>query len=378
MGQTAIIKTALFTPGLNGRWGLPLLFEAEPGCGKTTVLKNLGVGLPAIVLLGSIRDAADIGGVMTLVGDTAKLALPSWADEARKLGRCVVVLDELTTAAPSTQAAMLRVVNEGVVGDTELPPGVRFLAACNSVEDAAGGFDISAPMANRFGHLPWDAGDAGDWAGWLLGAHTPAPEGDAEALEAWVMSRWDAAWAQARGMVGAFIQRRPALLHKKPNANDPRASKAWSSRRTWELATRALAGSLVHGLDADDTDTLMASFVGSGPIVEFRAWARMADLPNPADVLDGTVSFTHDHRRADRTQALLLGCAALVAPTNAKDRDLRGAQFWRIVEHVIDANAGDLAVPAAGAALQANVARRTALTVLAKIQPLLDAAGIRA
>jgi len=380
MTTNAIIKTALFTPGLNGRWGLPLLMEAEPGTGKTARLKSLGLGLEAIVMVGSLRDAADIGGVMTLVDGVARLALPEWADRARKLGRCVVVMDELTTAAPSVQAAMLRVVNEGVVGDTELPPGVRFLAACNSVDDAAGGYDIAPPMANRFGHLPWDAGTAADWADWLVAYNetAEAPEADAASIEANVLARWPDAWATARATVATFIRGRgDSLLHRKPSSSSPGASKAWPSRRTWELATRALAGAAVHGLSVEDTDTLLAAFVGAGPAAELRAWLAANDLPDPAAVLDGGATFHHNPQRADRTHAVLMGAAAVMAGTPAPDKQrARALAFWRLVDTVIGQQGADLCILPAGLAIKTNVERTTALGVLNKLTPVMQAAGM--
>src|SRR5207248_8810483 len=45
--------------------------------------------------------------------------------------RGLLFLDELTTAPPAVQAAMLRVVLERVVGDVTLPPAVRVVAAAN-------------------------------------------------------------------------------------------------------------------------------------------------------------------------------------------------------------------------------------------------------
>ena len=55
------------------------------------------------------------------------------------------------------QAALLRVVLERVVGDLELPADVAVVAAANPPEQAADGWDLSAPLANRFCHLEWIA-----------------------------------------------------------------------------------------------------------------------------------------------------------------------------------------------------------------------------
>ncbi len=48
-----------------------------------------------------------------------------------------------------------------------------------------------------------------------------------------VMNAWPNAEAKAKGLVAGFLRRRPELLHKQPKADDPQASRAWPSRRTW-------------------------------------------------------------------------------------------------------------------------------------------------
>jgi hypothetical protein len=54
------------------------------------------------------------------------------------------------------QAALLRVVLERTVGDLSLPADVAVVAAANPPEQAADGWDLSAPLANRLCHLRWE------------------------------------------------------------------------------------------------------------------------------------------------------------------------------------------------------------------------------
>ena len=58
--------------------------------------------------------------------------------------------DEISTAPPAVQAALLRVVLERTVGDLRLPDAVSLVAAANTPEQAAGGWELSPPLANRF------------------------------------------------------------------------------------------------------------------------------------------------------------------------------------------------------------------------------------
>jgi MoxR-like ATPase len=69
----------------------------------------------------------------------------SWARRLTDAGHGLLFLDELTTAPPAVQAAMLRVVLERAVGDVELPASVRIVAAANPAEQAADGWELTAP-----------------------------------------------------------------------------------------------------------------------------------------------------------------------------------------------------------------------------------------
>ncbi|MFD0478250.1 AAA family ATPase [Nonomuraea thailandensis] len=136
---------------------LPVLLWGSPGTGKTSAVLALGerLGLPVEVVVGSIREPSDFAGLPVLRDGETWFAPPRWASRLASAGRGILFLDELTTAPPAVQAAMLRVVLERAVGDLALPPAVRIVAAANPPEQAADGWDLSAPLANRLVHLDW-------------------------------------------------------------------------------------------------------------------------------------------------------------------------------------------------------------------------------
>jgi MoxR-like ATPase len=137
--------------------------------------------LPCETVISSIREPSDFAGlpVVTRPADGAAghadgarvdFAPPRWATRLAGADRGVLFFDEVSTAPPAVQAALLRVVLERTVGDLTLPEGVAVVAAANPPEQAADGWDLSAPLANRFCHLGWpvDArtvadGFAGGW-----------------------------------------------------------------------------------------------------------------------------------------------------------------------------------------------------------------------
>lgn len=392
MNIKKLLHVAWFTPGLNGRWGLNLLFEGKPGVGKSQTIESAcaGSGLPCVTLIASLRDPTDFGGLPIPVvrgegkGRTlVEYAAPGWAADLAIEKRGVIFVDELSQCAPAVQSALMRMVLNGALGDFELPPTIRFISAANATADAAGGWDLAAPLANRFGHLDWEMPDAGEWTEWLVGANGRPGEdedgaGSPEAEEARVMKLWPKAFAVAKGLVAGFVRSRPELLFKMPERGDQNRSKAWPSPRTWEMACRAIAGSDVHGLDEVHGDALASAFVGAAAFGELATYRKHVDLPDPEDVLDGKVTFKHKPARLDRTMAVLTGCAAFVTSKDVKKQKERSNKLWEILGEVMD-DAADITVPAARALVRAKLMQGDAVKpVLAKIQPILAAAGVRA
>jgi len=371
-----------------------VIFEGPPGSAKTAVAEGAckAYGLHCETVIASLREPADFLGLpIPHAGRDGKAgsmrvnyAPPSWAHRLADVGRGVVFYDELNTAAPAVQAALLRTTLDGWVGDLLLPSTVRFMAAQNATAEAAGGWDLAAPLANRFGHFKWSVPDAASWADWLLGSDhalddedEPSVRFDPEAEEARVRKAFTEPFAKARGLVTAFVRAKGDILHKQPGAGDPAASRAWPSPRTWEMATRALAGGEVHDLGPVDREEMLTAFVGTGAAVELMTFITNSDLPDPADVLDGKVKYKHDGRRLDRSVAVLSGCAALVTPPTAPRRTERTAKLWEIIGEVTEESA-DIGVQAARVLVKHKLATMAeARKPLIKLQPVLAAAGIR-
>ena len=140
---------------------LPVLLWGEPGIGKTAALTQLAesLDLPLTTVIASVHEPSDFSG-LPIVGDDpatrgVPMAPPDWAVRLVDAGRGLLFLDELSTAPPAVQAALLRLVLERRVGALQLPPDVRIVAAANPPSSAADGWEMSAPLANRFVHLYW-------------------------------------------------------------------------------------------------------------------------------------------------------------------------------------------------------------------------------
>src|ERR687886_1310657 len=136
---------------------VPVLLWGGPGTGKSSAVRDLAAAMdwPCEVVIASIREPSDFAGLPVVADGTVRFAPPRWAQRLASAGQGVLFLDEISTAPPAVQAALLRVVLERVVGDLALPDGVVVVAAANPPEQSADGWDLSAPLANRFCHLDW-------------------------------------------------------------------------------------------------------------------------------------------------------------------------------------------------------------------------------
>lgn len=376
--RSKMIHAALFTPTSNG-WGLPLLFWASPGCGKSAILEALSdkVGLPLEVLSPGERGEGAFG--VTPVPSADGLVMtyppPEWVKGMKDGG--IVFLDELSTAPPALQPPILGLALSKRIGGAYLGERVRIIAAANPTEEAAGGWDLAPPLANRFGHLDWLMPDAEEWSDWLLGGiddETVEPI-DAIAEEARVMAAWDEPWAETRGLIAAFIRARPELLHKQPPMADPNSSRAWPSHRTWEMAARAYTAAAVHGMSDRDRDEFVGSFIGMGAVSELVAFAKKNDLPKPLDVLEGRVVFEHSNKRMDRTFAVMSSCSTYVTSKSVGEDPKRqkelAAKLFEIISEVAD-DAIDLVYPATKMLTDTDLYKvsPTAKKVMRKILPV--------
>lgn len=374
-----ILKTVFFTPGING-WGLPIIFEGPPGTAKSSIVEEAAAsfGLHCETVIASLREPADFLGLPVPNGGRVDYLPPGWAYAAKNSKGAVVFLDELRLAPPAVQAALLRCVLDRKAGDLDLGKHVRFIAAQNSQEHSAGGWDISPPLANRFGHLPWEAPDVGSWTQYLLtgmGSERAAPM-DAEAIEKKVMENWHKPFAMAKGIVTGFLRHKQDELHNMPKGSGSDVSKAWPSPRSWEMATRALAGCDVHGLDQVDKDELLAAFVGRTAAENFITFSQNADLPDPEEVLDGKVKFKHDKKRLDRTAAAMQSCAAFLTTPKLPKLDARTEKMYTIMCELAS-DGEDLIVPAAVAMIANKLGQTTpaAHKLFDKIHVVLKASG---
>lgn len=383
MSLAQIVKASLYTPLKHNRWGLPLLLEGQPGVGKSAILEQICAqsGLQCETLTASDRDPTDFSGLPFPNKDHTKITrlVEGWMARMFEWERGVVFIDELSTLPGVLQAVLLRGVREGVWGGREAPKGVRFISAMNPSEIASGGHKISQPLANRFGWIDFMPPTPTAWAEYMMGTGTDNVENPLNAAdeEKRVMAAWPNAYATSVGAMTSAVLRLNHLLFSKPQNGDPKASRAWASPRTMEMATRAMASGIVHNLSQADADMFMASFIGDDVASEIIAYRNKQDLPDPSEILDGKEKFVHSPKRIDRTWAVMNSCTTLLVPTNCENRTARAKVMWDMLGDIAE-DVGDIAAAPTRQLLKAGLAKgqKGAFVVLKKLSPMLEAAGI--
>ncbi|MDX3576956.1 AAA family ATPase [Streptomyces sp. FL07-04A] len=317
---------------------LPVLLWGEPGIGKTAALTQLAAALdlPLTTVIASVHEPSDFSGLPVLGDDPATqgvpMAPPDWAVRLVRAGRGLLFLDELSTAPPAVQAALLRLVLERRIGALRLPPGVRIVAAANPRSSAADGWELSPPLANRFVHLQWThdhevvvRGLGGTWPRATLPRLDPAKLPEAVDF--------------ARRAVCALLAARPTLVHRLPSG-ETRRGGAWPSPRSWEMTLHLIAFATAAGSSRDVLSLLVRGTVGDGPGLELLASLDRMDLPDPEDLLADPAGAELP-QRGDLRQATL---DAVVAAVRSRPDRPRWDAAWALLVRAVETGAPDLAV----------------------------------
>ena len=323
--------------------GVPVLTWGPPGVGKTAAVTMLadGLSLPLEVVLASIREPADFSGLPVIREDGVHMEPPAWAKRLVQAGKGMLFLDEISTAPPAVQSALLRIVLERVVGDIALPASVSVVASANPAEQCFSGWELSAPLANRFCHLVWSL-DTQNWVegmirGWsIIGLPRLAPD-------------WENTIPEKQALVAAFIRHRPHLLLQVPK-DETQAGKAWPSPRSWSMAARLLAAAQTAQEDEDAIALLISGCVGEGACLEFLAWYRDLDLPDPEEVL-ANPSGLQLPDRGDQAFAIL---TAVIASAIDRLTEERWAAAWSVLAKAVEQGKKDIAAVAAKRLAQAK------------------------
>ena len=298
---------ALQTPSPKGHWGIPALLWGAPGEGKSSFVEGLArQGFPVVTLIASIHDPTDFSGMPMHENGRMRFVPPEWSFAFDQAQQGILFLDELTTAPPSVQAALLRVILERKVGFRDLPPGVRVVAAANPPDMVSSGWELSPPLRNRFLHIRWEWEERE----YLEALREGFPRPDLPTIDPAVHGECVLHWNL---LVEAFLRRSPNLVRSSASDED----RAFASPRTWEFAIHLMASCDLLGKAPKPGKegtvvfaNLLEGCVGRGPAVAFMGFVKNLHLPDPDSLLEGQTTVDVTRLRDDELYVLFSALGA--------------------------------------------------------------------
>jgi hypothetical protein len=261
---------------------IPVLLLGAPGVGKTSIIEAIAKakGWPCKTIIASIHDPTDFLGLPLARGEGRTAFLPpEWAVEIGQHEEGILFFDEFTLAPPAIQAACLRVVLEGTVGNFRLPPGIRRVAAGNPESETEAAWNLTPPMRNRFMLLNVKP-QVDEVVDYFLGG------GGALAIPQ-INGDWKEKIPEKKALVASFLLRNPGLLYTEETS---KRIGQFPSPRAWEKVAIFLAAS--EGVLTDEEIFLgVSGLVGEGEAVEFLNFMAHLDIPSPEDLLSGKAAL---------------------------------------------------------------------------------------
>lgn len=333
---------------------VPVILWGPPGAGKTSVLNDIAksYNMHLETVMTNIREPSDFAGLPTIIDNEVVWAPPSWVKnlnrhyEETKLPS-MTFYDEISTARPAVQAAMLRPVLEGVVGDTELPPNNITVAAANPPDQAADGWDLSAPNANRFLHLSWELT--------ALDIQRGFTKGWPEIVLPRIHKSKNNRIKHAKTLIGSFVGAHPSYASqnmKEQEGEFEPSSLGFPTARSWEMVSKLygtaksarffLPDGTSYAVSRHSIEDLITGTVGKDAGEEFISFIDALDLPDPREVLANPQTFPFP-KRQDILYVLLNSIES--ASFNGEDhvKEEAWAQWGDVLVRVLEEGYADVA-----------------------------------
>jgi MoxR-like ATPase len=313
---------------------VPVILWGPPGQGKTSVIRDIASdqGRHLEILLASIREPQDFAGLPSITNGRATLVPPDWAMRLAETRDGILFTDEVNTAPPSVQAALLRVSLDKVAGDCDLGADTSVVAAANPPEQAADGWELAPPLANRFCHLVWELptdvvreGFAGRWPSYAVRIPEETSASDAVRRE--------------QVLIAGFLTARPDLTTAIP-ATSAEQGRAFPTPRSWEMVA-VLSGWATATKQREGVRRLLVrGCVGPGASAEYLTYRENLDLPDPEEVIKAPDKFVVPER-ADQIYVI---CAGAMSVMRQNVTPPRWHSVGLILERVAAAGYPDIAV----------------------------------
>jgi hypothetical protein len=369
----AIGPNAPFEKGKDANWGINLNIIGGSGIAKSARIRQCGklMGLPVRSVFSASKTPEHFGGFPVMLPSgrfSLECAMRQIQDAFDDKDGSIIFLDEISSAPPAVQASLLSWVNERTAGDFDFPPLMRFALAMNPPEIAANGRDIEIPMANRVCHFDYEPPTVKQWFSLMMGSYDP---GICQAVDyvALVQQYWRDHYFEVLMGSYKFLEAAGGIIKEKdedgvetmhsrfydqPSHEDPRASKAWPSHRTWSQSVNGVTTARCLGMDITVQSDIVAGLVGRGLASEWLNYMKKQNLPTPESILNNPDSFVVSNR-LDILHVIMPEITTYIAQEPDEERRIpQGISWLKVAKKIIDAGYGDIPVHSANAFLGAT------------------------
>jgi len=149
------------------------LVLGKPGGGKSALAMDIvrssgGTPENTVVFTPSLRDPVDVLGTPRNNGEVTEWVPPTEFYKLRDgVGKCFLIIEELTDASIAMMNAMCRIVLDKYAGDLALSQELYIVGTGNRTEDKSGANRLSTKLGNRLNVQEFDENlDA--WVDWAL------------------------------------------------------------------------------------------------------------------------------------------------------------------------------------------------------------------
>ena len=204
----------------------------------------------------------------------------------------ILMLDEITSALPSVQAAAYQLTLERAIGEHKLPDNCVVIAAGNRITDKSVAYKMPKALSNRMMHFE--------------------VRSDFEAWKRWALS------AKIDSRVIGFVSFRHDLLNTFDTNDD---AIAFATPRTWEMVSNILKRCDVRSGkgEAASAYPLISGLVGNKVALEFVAFLDdSANIPDVEDIFDGKQAVV-----PSKVSSLYALCSAMVDKASKCTHDMR-------------------------------------------------------
>ena len=272
-------------------WGAPSVGKSQ---GVRQIAQKISEGTGKTVHITDVRlllfNPVDLRGIPTA---NAEKTLAVWLkprifqmDESSEVIN-ILLLDEISAAPPSVQAAAYQLTLDRAIGEHRLPDNCIVIAAGNRVTDRSVVFAMPKALANRLCHIEI-AGDADAWHRWAVGAGI-------------------------HHIVLGFLAHSPHMLMRFDPSSD---ALSFPTPRSWEMVSHILNR---VSEDIREVYPLIVGCVGEEAAYELRAFSDIyGKIPSMDDVFAGKESPVPTRPEA------LLALASQFAPYAAAHTDEAG------------------------------------------------------